>query len=221
MSGLASYNSAVSNFGSNQGSVKSFLDNYDSGYYTDYDSRLSDFKNAVASQSETGAKLVEAGEATESVAAGGIGTLHAYQNYNRIKKAQKKPKPKEKEKNDGDEEGKEEEMNTHPVSPREAGDEGVGEGEGSGVMDTPRDLADNILGEDEEQNLSDAIDAYQQTAVVDPETGNISYTGEPPNVALEDSTASGDTAAADASTSSAAEATASGTGCSARASGGL
>jgi hypothetical protein len=79
MSGLASYSGAVSNFGSNQESVKNFLDNYDSGYYTDYNSRLlSDFKQRVAEQSETGAKLVEAGEATESLAAGGIGTYHAY-----------------------------------------------------------------------------------------------------------------------------------------------
>ena len=95
MSGLASYSGAVSNFGSNQESVKNFLDNYDSGYYTDYNSRLSDFKKAVAEQSETGAKLVEAGETTESLAAGSVGTYHAYRRFKGLRA----------QKNDGDEEG--------------------------------------------------------------------------------------------------------------------
>ena len=95
MSGLASYSGAVSNFGSNQESVKNFLDNYDSGYYTDYNSRLSDFKQRVAEQSETGAKLVEAGETTESLAAGSVGTYHAYRRFKGVRA----------QKNDGDEEG--------------------------------------------------------------------------------------------------------------------
>jgi len=126
MSGLASYSGAVSNFGSNQESVKNFLDNYDSGYYTDYNSRLSDFKKAVAEQSETGAKLVEAGETTESLAAGSVGTYHAYRRFKGVRA----------QKNDGDEEGNEE-------AGVEAAEEGAGE---AGAMETTATAPPPTLG---------------------------------------------------------------------------
>ncbi len=90
MSGLQSYYSATSNYGSNQATSKAFLDNYDSNLYNTYEKKLAD-------KIEKGKGLMELGGAIEG----------SYGGYRAIKGSIQRWKSKYG-KNDGNEDGDQE-----------------------------------------------------------------------------------------------------------------
>ena len=87
MSGLQSYYNAVNNFSTNLETAQSYLDNYDSKFYDDFNNKVNEIK-------EQGKALLEAGGTLEGVYAGGKAVQASIKAY-RAKYS----------KNDGDEDG--------------------------------------------------------------------------------------------------------------------
>ena len=114
MSGLQGYYNTVNSFSSNLETAQSFLDNYDSKFYQDFNDKVADIK-------EQGKGLLEAGATLEGIYAGGKavqGSVKAFRS-------------KFTKKNDSDEDGKEGDD-----------DEGADEGVDDAVDDVADDAGD-------------------------------------------------------------------------------